>query len=96
MTTAPIGLPRLSWSSPEISEVRGVENEKSGGFGHAVARGLEAFRGDAVCIVMADASDDPADVLKYSRKLEEGYECVFGSRFMRGSRVVDYPVVKLA
>src|SRR5260370_11970170 len=44
---------------------------------------------------MADASDDPDDVVKYYRKLEEGYECVFGSRFMRASRVVDYPRHKL-
>ncbi len=80
----------------EYPEVRGVSNEKSAGFGHAVTRGLETFRGDAVCIVMADASDDPADVVKYARKLEEGFECVFGSRFLRGSRVVDYPVFKLA
>jgi len=44
---------------------------------------------------MADASDDPHDVVKYYRKLEEGYECVFGSRFTRHSRVENYPAHKL-
>jgi dolichol-phosphate mannosyltransferase len=72
-----------------------IENPRAGGFGHAVLAGLEAFSGDAVCIVMADASDDPADVVTYYRKLEEGYECVFGSRFIPGSRIVDYPPHKL-
>jgi dolichol-phosphate mannosyltransferase len=76
--------------------VRWVSNERPGGFGYAIRAGLDAFRGDAVCIVMADASDDPNDVVAYYRKLQEGYECVFGSRFIRKSRVVDYPRLKLA
>jgi dolichol-phosphate mannosyltransferase len=75
--------------------VRWVNNERPGGFGYAIRTGLDAFAGDAVCIVMADASDDPGDVVAYYRKLEEGYECVFGSRFTRKSRVVDYPTHKL-
>jgi dolichol-phosphate mannosyltransferase len=79
----------------ELPGVRWVNNERPGGFGFALQTGLEAFAGDAVCIVMADASDDPEDVVRYYRKLQEGYECVFGSRFTRKSRVVDYPRHKL-
>ncbi len=79
----------------EFEEVRWLNNQKPGGFGYALQTGLEEFKGDAVCIVMADASDDPRDVVKYYRKLQEGYECVFGSRFIRGSKVVDYPQHKL-
>jgi dolichol-phosphate mannosyltransferase len=44
---------------------------------------------------MADGSDDPADLVRYYRLLEEGYDCAFGSRFMRGSVVEDYPRLKL-
>jgi dolichol-phosphate mannosyltransferase len=65
------------------------------GFGFAVRTGLEEFTGDAVAIVMADGSDDPADVIRYHRILEEGYDCAFGSRFMRGARVHEYPRFKL-
>jgi dolichol-phosphate mannosyltransferase len=80
----------------EISELRWVANTRyPGGFGFAVRTGLESYAGDAVCVVMADASDKPTDVVKYYRKLEEGYECVFGSRFTRRSRVRNYPVHKL-
>jgi dolichol-phosphate mannosyltransferase len=79
----------------DFPTVRWVTNEKPGGFGYALQTGLEQFAGDAVCIVMADASDDPRDVVTYYRKLEEGYECVFGTRFSRKSRVVDYPRHKL-
>lgn len=77
------------------SDVRWISNARPGGFGNAVVTGLEKFQGDAVCIVMADASDDPRDVVAYYRKLEEGFECVFGSRFLRGSDVKGYPVHKL-
>ena len=47
------------------------------------------MQGDAVVIVMADGSDEPADIITYYNKLQEGYDCVFGSRFMRDSQVKD-------
>ncbi len=76
--------------------VRCVRNLGPGGFGFAVRAGLEAFLGDAVAIVMADDSDPPEDVVRCYRELAKGYDCVFGSRFMRESLVVDYPGFKLA
>jgi hypothetical protein len=51
--------------------------------------------GDAVVVMMADESDDCRDVVRYWTLLNEGWECVFGSRFMPGGGVVDYPRVKL-
>jgi dolichol-phosphate mannosyltransferase len=75
--------------------VRLVQNEGPHGFGLAVRKGLEHMTGDAVFVVMADASDSPADLVKCYRKLAEGYDCVFGSRFMQDSKVVDYPAHKL-
>jgi dolichol-phosphate mannosyltransferase len=80
--------------SAEVPELRYINNAPPNGFGFAVRVGLAAFRGDAVAIVMADGSDAPADLVAYYLKLQEGYDCVFGSRFVRGARVVDYPVVK--
>lgn len=74
--------------------LRYVNNAPPNGFGLAVRRGLEAFAGDAVVIVMADGSDAPEDVVKFYRKLQEGYDCVFGSRFMPGGKAVDYPLHK--
>jgi dolichol-phosphate mannosyltransferase len=65
------------------------------GFGFTVRAGLDRFTGDAVAIVMADGSDDPADLVRYYRLLEEGYDCAFGSRFVRGAQVYDYPRLKL-
>jgi dolichol-phosphate mannosyltransferase len=65
------------------------------GFGFAVRAGLDEFTGDAVAIVMADGSDHPEDLVRYYRLLEEGYDCAFGSRFIRGAKAHDYPGFKL-
>src|SRR5438045_9108056 len=77
------------------TEVRLVRKAGPNGFGLAIRKGLESVTGDAVFIVMADGSDSPADLLRYHRKLLEGYDCVFGSRFVRGAKVIDYPWHKL-
>jgi dolichol-phosphate mannosyltransferase len=44
--------------------------------------------------MMADESDDCRDVVRYWRKLQEGHDCVFGSRFVKGGGVIDYPRLK--
>jgi dolichol-phosphate mannosyltransferase len=75
--------------------IRIVNRTPPNGFGRAVRSGLASFKGDVVMIVMADLSDDPSDIVKYYRKIEEGYDCVFGSRFLKTSIVKEYPVIKL-
>ena len=75
--------------------LRPVKNEGPHGFGRAVVKGLDAMHGDAVVIMMADESDDCRDVVRYWEKLNEGYDCVFGSRFMKGGGTIDYPAIKL-
>lgn len=79
----------------EDPAIRLVSRTPPGGFGRAVRSGLEAVRGDVVVIYMADLSDDPEDVVAYYRKIQEGYDCVFGSRFIRGAQVTNYPRIKL-
>jgi dolichol-phosphate mannosyltransferase len=76
--------------------VRYVRNDGAHGFGYAVRKGLEHYGGDAIAIMMADGSDDPRDLVLYLRVLEAGYDCAFGSRFMPGAVVHDYPRLKLA
>ena len=83
---------RLARKLPELAI---LENPEPHGFGRAVIRGIDAMRGDAVVIMMADESDDCRDVVRYWQLLNDGYECVFGSRFLRGGGVIDYPPFKL-
>lgn len=75
--------------------IRTVNRTPPGGFGRAIRSGLDLVCGDVVIIYMADCSDHPADAIAYYRKIEEGYDCVFGSRFLKGSQVTSYPLGKL-
>ncbi|MEP6685749.1 MAG: glycosyltransferase family 2 protein [Verrucomicrobiota bacterium] len=78
-----------------LSELRPLRNTLQNGFGNAVVRGLDEMKGDAAVLMMADESDDCRDVVRYWQTLNEGYDCVFGSRFMKGGGVIDYPRIKL-
>lgn len=78
----------------EILELKYINNTPPNGFGFAVRKGLENFTGDYVAIVMADLSDRPIDLVNFYRKIEEGFDCVFGSRFIRGGKTIDYPKFK--
>ena len=84
----------LSKLSKEIVELRYINNYSPNGFGLAVRKGLESFQGDCVAIVMADFSDRPIDLIKYYKKMEEGYDCVFGSRFIKDGKTINYPRFK--
>ncbi|MDD5209327.1 MAG: glycosyltransferase family 2 protein [Elusimicrobiales bacterium] len=76
----------------EVKTLRVVNNTPPHGFGFAVRLGLKQFTGDAVVIMMADGSDTPEDVVRFFRVLtEKNVDCVFGTRFSKGGRVVDYP-----
>jgi len=77
---------------PTLVPVKGVSPH---GFGRAIVRGLDESHGDAAVIMMADESDDCRDVVTYWKVLNEGYDCAFGSRFIKGGGTIDYPWLKL-
>jgi len=85
-------LTELQARLPELTPLR---NDGLHGFGRAVILGLDAMKGDAAVIMMADESDDCRDVVRYWHELNQGWDCVFGSRFMKGGGVIDYPKFKL-
>jgi len=73
-----------------------IKNDGPHGFGRAIVLGIDSMKGDAMVVMMADESDDSRDVVRYWQKLNEGWDCVFGSRFLKGGGVIDYPRAKLA
>lgn len=85
----------LQERSRMMTELRPVRHAGPHGFGRAVVFGFDHMAGDAVIIMMADESEDCRDVVRYWRELAKGHDCVFGSRFIKGGRVVDYPLLKL-
>ena len=71
------------------------DNEKKG-LGGAINLGIEKSNGTKIAIMMADLSDDINDLKKYNNLLEEkNLDAVLGSRFLKDSKVVEYPKKKL-
>lgn len=85
-------LTQLKTGLPELVPLK---NESLHGFGRAIVCGLDAMRGDAAVIMMGDESDDCRDVIRYWEELNKGWDCVFGSRFIKGGGTVGYPQIKL-
>ena len=76
--------------------IKHIENTKPNGFGFAVRSGFEQASGEWSAVMMADASDDPRDLVNfYLEGTRKKTDAVFGHRFARGGNVVDYPTIKL-
>jgi len=84
----------LTQLQAKIPVLRPLQNTGESGFGRATVLGLRRSTGDAVVILMADESDDVRDLVRYWKLLNEGWDCVFGSRFIKGGGVIDYPATK--
>jgi dolichol-phosphate mannosyltransferase len=86
---------KLEESRQRVPTLRSLQNPGQHGFGRAVTYGLDNILGDAVVVMMADESDDCRDVVRYWELLNLGWDAVFGSRFVKGGGVIDYPWFKL-
>ena len=86
---------KLNEARTRVPNLRPLQNTGLNGFGRAIIYGLDNMQGDAVVIMMADESDDARDVVRYWQLLNEGWDAVFGSRFVKGGGVIDYPWIKM-
>ena len=79
-------------NKPQIN----IYNNERKGLGGAITQGINNANGETVCIMMSDLSDSIDDLEKYYSIIKnEDVDAVFGSRFIRGSKIVDYPKKKL-
>ena len=73
-----------------------VLNNTVKGLGGAINLGIENAIGTNVAIMMADESDDINDLIEYNKIMEdENLDAVLGTRFSKGSKVINYPLQKL-
>ena len=79
----------------KYNNVEIYKNEYEAGYGNAIRFGIGKNKCDAVVFFMGDCSDNPRDIKIYIEYLDQGFDCVFGSRFIKNSKVVDYPLFKL-
>ena len=88
-------LEKISTLSVSHSNVHIYLNPLSKGFGNSLKEGIKKAKGDYVCFVTADQSDDPKDIIKYFNLLcSEEYDCIFGDRWSEVNRVKNYPRFK--
>ena len=81
--------------SKENNKIKLFNNNKKG-LGGAINLGITKSTGGVICIMMADMSDDISDLKTYYNLIKnENLDAVFGSRFIKGSSVSDYPLKKL-
>ena len=88
----------LSKAKTLISEKKHfkVFNNKQKGLGGAINLGIEKSSGIYVTIMMADQSDDINDLINYNKLMEENkFDAIMGSRFLKESKVTDYPIKKM-
>jgi dolichol-phosphate mannosyltransferase len=84
----------LTELNDSVPSLRPVQNHGEHGYGSAILRGFDHATGDAVAVVMADASDDPEDLVRFWEALNEGYDCAFGTRWGKGTVVEGYPPLR--
>lgn len=88
----PAIIEELAGKNPRIKTVHRHSNP---GFGNAVREGFRNAAGDIIIPVMGDLSDDHEDIPKLVRKIEEGYDIAYGSRFIEGGATEGYPWAKM-
>ena len=76
-------------------KIKFFDNQKNG-LGGAIDMGIQKSQGKYVCIMMSDSSDTVEDLNYYYKEISgENLDAVFGSRFIKGGKIVDYPKLKL-
>jgi glycosyltransferase involved in cell wall biosynthesis len=74
--------------------IRLVKNKYGRGVLNAIKTGFESCSDGVALVVMADTSDDIGIVDAMFEKINQGYDLVGGSRYMKGGRQIGGPVMK--
>lgn len=76
-------------------KVKYYKNTKPG-LGSAINIGITKSKHKFIVIMMCDSSDDINDLKKYIKIINKGkFDAVFGTRFTKKSKVINYPIKKL-
>ena len=85
-------LEKITKTNPKIIY---YDNNRKG-LGGAMDLGFQKSKGKYICIFMCDSSDTVEDLNRYYDEIvKKDLDAVLGSRFIRGSKIVDYPFIKL-
>ena len=78
----------------KYSSVKLIKNIYGGGALNALKTGLSKAKGQAVCIMMADLTDDPKVLNEMIKKYDKGYDVIAASRYMKRGHQIGGPIIK--
>ena len=78
----------------KYKNIRLVKNAYGKGALNALKTGLEKAQGEAVCVMMADLTDDPKVIDQMYRLFQKNHGVVAASRYMKGGHQIGGPKFK--
>lgn len=80
--------------SATFSEIKIIAREGKQGIASAIKEGIKHASKSVIVIAMGENSQNGNDVLRLALKMNDGYDMVFGNRFLTGIRLERYPLKK--
>lgn len=71
-----------------------IKNIYGRGALNAIKTGFTKAKGDAICVMMADLTDDPRTLNEMMEKFNAGFDIISGSRYMPGGKQIGGPFLK--
>lgn len=78
----------------KYKNIKLLKNKFGKGALNALKTGLDAAKGEAVCVMMADLTDDPKVVNEMMNKFDQGFDIIAASRYMKGGHQKGGPILK--
>lgn len=75
-------------------EIVMVTRQGKQGIGSAIREGIKNATKDTILIATAEISEDPEDLAEMAKKMNEGYDMVFGNRFYADAKREGYELKK--
>ena len=76
------------------SQVRLAQHGKKEGIGAAHHHGYHQARGDIIMCIDADLSQQPSDLVRMKELIDEGFDMVIGSRYIKGGKQIGKPFMR--
>ena len=81
--------------SKEFKEIKIISREKKEGVSSAIQAGIKNANKDVSIITVAGSHIAPSDVILLAKKMDDGFDMVFGDRFTKRLKIPKYPITKL-
>lgn len=87
-------VPPVKKLQKKFPNIKLVKNAYGRGALNALKTGLKNAKGEAVCVMMADLTDDPKVISRMYKKFQEGFDVVAASRYMKDGHQIGGPKFK--